>query len=341
MVKRTELPDLDDGQFRQANHRQRLPGCVRFFIVIDAIVFSAVLLSCGYLYFQFRLIPYQSRNSGFIEHLASGMGQSEAEGGDEFIPFKIAPLIDFKEITANLAETNKQTPQDTEEDINLPTVMNQPSSIDNDRLEKEESIADFYGIDFGAGQERIIVTITPSDQRVNRGEPIFIPFYPSHYCEFGDKTGCVTTYQSDRGGKIIFVSVHSGVGGQAQGFRNAIEGTGINTAGYDLEKVQNKLSSLNGAQITIRQGDEVVNGFRIVGTSRIPASLVGDYLSVPATGGLEFASGLDPAMAGFVNPDTPQLVIETCGWKMRGEPGTEEVAPTTASIYLVVIQKVD
>ncbi len=43
--------------------------------------------------------------------------------------------------------------------------------------------------------------------------------------------------------------------------------------------------------------------------------------------------------AAYVVPGQPQLIIETCGWRMPGEEADPEVKATSASIYIMVIQQ--
>jgi hypothetical protein len=62
---------------------------------------------------------------------------------------------------------------------------------------------------------------------VNKGKPIVIRFYPGENCKFGDRRGCVVEYQPDELNKVIFISVHSGVGGQAQRQHERAPGSGI------------------------------------------------------------------------------------------------------------------
>lgn len=340
LVKKALINSTPENErIRIEMHKQRLPGCVKFFIWIDALVVIVSIFACGFLFTQFNFIPNQLQKSESIASLGLLKHELEKVKIGEYVPIQLGSQ------DTNMSSIDSpgsvDTPAEQKHSFSLPFNIKPVDLPEIEQAENWGSPNDFYGINFGNNQERILLTITPADSRVNKGKPIVIPFYPARTCEFGDKSACVTTYLSDNGARIIFVSVHSGVGGQAQRFRNAIEGTGINQAGFDLEKVQNKMGALLGAQVSIRQGENETSGFAITATSRIPAQSIADYLDTPASGGLRFAAGLDPGLGEFVNPDVPQLVIETCGWKLRGEPGAEEVAPTTASVYLALIQRVD
>ncbi len=93
--------------------------------------------------------------------------------------------------------------------------------------------------------------------------------------------------------------------------------------------------------MTIRQDGVEIGGFRLVSTARVPAQSIQNYFSLPVTEAIYQASLYNSGLIDFIDPGTTQLVIETCGWKMRGEPWAPEVTPTSASIYLGVIQKID
>ena len=71
----------------------------------------------------------------------------------------------------------------------------------------------------------------------------------------------------------------------------------------------------------------------------MPAAELESYFSVPVSEALYQAAEYNATITDFIYPEEPQLVIETCGWKMPGEEQAEAVQPTTASIYLGVIQK--
>ena len=193
-------------------------------------------------------------------------------------------------------------------------------------------------IDFSPSRNRITITIQPPDERVNKGKPIVIRFYPGEKCKFGDKRGCVVEYQPDELSKVLFVSIHSGVGGQGQRLRNAFEGTGLNRAKYKIERVSENLEALSGAKVTIAQGDVEISGLRLMIAARLPGSVMEEYFDFPAQEALATAATFESNLADYVMPGQPQLVIETCGWRMPGEEADAVTKDTAASIYLVVIQ---
>jgi hypothetical protein len=88
----------------------------------------------------------------------------------------------------------------------------------------------------------------------------------------------------------------------------------------------------------ITQGEKVIAGMELVGTGRVPATGLQQYLDAPLQDAMRMASSSNPSLAGYVNPDAPQIVFETCGCKMPSEPWATGVSSTTASIYVGVIQ---
>jgi len=178
------------------------------------------------------------------------------------------------------------------------------------------------------------MTIFPNDDRVNRGRPIRMRFKPGVDCAFGSQRACVSAYLQPDGREVIFLSIHSGVGGQAQSYRHAVEGTGINQAGFTLPETLQNLLALRGASVGIRQNDLELYQFTLIESTRVPASDLQTYFALPITQALEHTL---PADALPIS-DQPLLVFETCGWHMPGESRADAVSSTTASVYLTVIQ---
>jgi hypothetical protein len=166
-----------------------------------------------------------------------------------------------------------------------------------------------------------------------------LSFIPGKTCNFGDHHACVSEF-FDGGRNLVFLTVHSGVGGEAQDFRHAVEGTGINRAGYSLKKVQAKLDSLSGAQVAILQDGDQVSSFTLVGVARIPPDYIQAYLKAPIHDALALAVKLNPDLKETLHPSLPIVAFETCGWKMFGEPWLPGVTSTTGSIYLGIIQPI-
>jgi hypothetical protein len=199
----------------------------------------------------------------------------------------------------------------------------------------------FFGIDFVDRKNKVTIKIFPANKRVNGGKPITISFIPGRKCEFGDKRACVNLIYTPADGPVTFLSIHSGVGGEAQGFRSAIEGIGLDQALFSLKQVQANLNALSGSEVVINQGDQRIEGLRIVAITRIPAKSLNNYIDSDLNSALEFAASLDDEFEQVLQTNQPQVVFETCGWRMPGEPASRNVSPTSASIYLTVIQKAE
>jgi hypothetical protein len=200
-----------------------------------------------------------------------------------------------------------------------------------------EPTSDFYGIDFDS-PERVTIEIIPPDSQVNQGEPIKISFRPGERCRFSDLRACTYAYKPTAAGNLIVITVHSGVGGAAQRFRNALEGTGINRASFSLEEVDANMQSLAGATVVIRQGERSVENLHMQAVTRIPARALTRYFRASLAEILSLAAELDPQISELVYPEQPQIVLETCGWKMPGEAGAAQVSDTTGSVYLGIIR---
>jgi hypothetical protein len=197
----------------------------------------------------------------------------------------------------------------------------------------------FYGVNFADRDKRVRITIFPPNKQVNQGKPIVIAFVPGENCEFGNQLACVNAYLTETGSQAIFLTIHSGIGGQAEIFRSALEGTAFNQPAFSLSKVQNNLLALQGAQVEIKQGEMILTNLILRVVARIPSTNVNQYIRSSADQALDIASDLDPDISTLIDPAEPQLVFETCGWKMPEEPWAKSVTTTSGSIYLVVIQK--
>jgi hypothetical protein len=196
----------------------------------------------------------------------------------------------------------------------------------------------FAGIDFNPGSARITLQITPLDKKVNQGEVITISFLPGNRCFFGDGQACVNSYRAENGQPVIYLTIHSGVGGQGQAYRHALEGTGLNQASYALDSVRKNLKSLQGARVTIQQGDHTRSGLVLAGTGRVPGEGMLDYFSLPIEHGLAAAAAFQPGLDAYILPAQPLLVFETCGWRMPEEGRAPGISATSASVYVGVIQ---
>ncbi len=214
----------------------------------------------------------------------------------------------------------------------LPAILTHSPSL----TEPSQSFV-YGGIDFKDGSSRILIEITPPSRQVNSGKPIRVSFLPGDQCQFGDKHACVFSYQAAANANVIFLTIHSGVGGEGQKLRHAIEGTGINQAGFKLSRVLSNLEALEGAAVSIHQDGQSIDGLQIHGLNRIPPKKIHEYFDLPVEQALAYAASFDETLLPAILADQPLIILETCGWKMPGEPWAKDVTATTGSIYLGVI----
>jgi hypothetical protein len=196
----------------------------------------------------------------------------------------------------------------------------------------------YMGIDFGNQQDWVRIKVYPADRRANNGQPIILKFLPGKHCTFGDHHACVAAFQRSGEAPVIWLTIHSGAGGEGQPFRNAVEGTGINRAAYSLQKTLANLQALSGSQVVISQGTTSVQDLSLQETARIPGSMVQGYFGTPLEDTLDFSSQIAPELLPVSHPTQPILVFETCGWRISGQPWFPGTTDTTASVYLGVIQ---
>jgi hypothetical protein len=198
---------------------------------------------------------------------------------------------------------------------------------------------EFQILDFSPQSGWAKITIDPPNQQINQGKPITLSFIPDEKCVFGDQRACVSAHSTEVG-NLVFLSIHSGYGGEGQAFRHAVEGTAVNAAAFSLAQVQANLDALQGAQVSVSANGDESGGFILKGVIRIPATIVEDYFALPIEDALELAGSLAPEIWAALDRSQPKLVFETCGWKMPAEPGSERVKNTTGSVYVVLIQPV-
>jgi hypothetical protein len=194
------------------------------------------------------------------------------------------------------------------------------------------------GIDFGNQQDWVRIKIYPTSQQVNDGQPVILKFIPGQRCIFGDNHACVAAFIDNEGTPVIWLTIHSGVGGEGQPFRDAVEGTGIDRAAYSLKKILSNLQALSGSQVVISQGTRTIRDLRLQATARIPGSMLQGYFNTPLENTLDFSTQIAPELHLVSQSTQPIIVFETCGWRVPGQPWFPGTTDTSASVYLGVIQ---
>jgi hypothetical protein len=304
-----------------------------------AVIALPPLLNFAYQYY----LPVGDEFS-LVEDLAQ-VGISDGRSFLTKTPFTplIPTITPFRPAQIEYSQYAQAPIQPTAAPTVLPTVLAMP--VGKIRLAPQVSSVssfedgNFFGIDFVDRRNRITIKIIPSSKRVNGGKPITISFIPGKKCQFGNKRACVSLIYTPADGPVTFLSIHSGVGGEAQPFRSAIEGVGLDQASFSLKQVQANLNALSGSEVVINQGEQSITGLKIAAITRIPAKSLNRYMDADLNSSLEFAASLDDEFEQVLQTNQPQVVFETCGWKMPGEPMSGGVSSTSASIYLTVIQK--
>lgn len=271
--------------------------------------------------------------------------QAQAGNGEATQPVVAIATLTPSTATATSAQEILPTPYSpaTGTSVVIPTIPepNQPSPTAQVATESPPPAPsmDFYGINFSSGEQRIAIKIVPQTKKLNRGKPITISFLPGRRCNFGDKRACVYAYLNEYLENTVFVSVHSGVGGEAQGYRHALEGTLVNSGAYNVKRVQSNMNALDGAQVVISQGGRTVEDLELSFITRVPPRALRKYLSAAVYDALDLAVSIGGDGRSPSIPSQPQLVFETCGWRLPGEALSSVATATSASIYIAVIQK--
>ena len=256
----------------------------------------------------------------------------------------VVPLtaVDLPQVTATPFQPVANTP--TLPPPSVPTVEVHHLIEQNTPLPTEEPTPEpvvspylWHGLDLSDGGPLVRLEIA-APEPVNRGQPLEIAFRVGRPCEYYDHRACLSVHD---GGRLLLATVHSGVGGEGQSLRHALEGTGLNRAGYGLERIAQNVSALHGAPVRAQQDADAsltVDDLRVVAIGRVPASAVAAYFALPfdealALAGIDLEEERTQARAG----ESALLVIETCGWRHNQENWAPGVTDTTGSVYLVVL----
>jgi len=189
-----------------------------------------------------------------------------------------------------------------------------------------------FGINFEDGSPPVTIVVEPVIKQNHAKTPVKITFLPGENCVFGDGHACVYEFLSPTGNRIIFVSVHSGKGGEADGFRHLLEGTGINQGLFNSEEVLKIAQALSGSEIRIKQGEEKITGLALEAVARISPELFTAYTRLPVQEALDFAIQNLPLDPELFNQDL--MIIETCGWRLSDEIWVDGLKDTSSSVYL-------
>lgn len=197
-------------------------------------------------------------------------------------------------------------------------------------MPKSQSMLD--GIDFTVGAAPISLSLLPDASQMDFGGGVEVAFSPGLHCEFGDGQACVYEFESPEGSRVVFASIHSGVGGDADALRDLIEGTGFNQGLFNPEQVDARLDAMIGSKVRLKQGSAGTVDLQLIALVRIPPEQVATYQALPVERALRFAAEfarLDPAMLG-----QDLFIFETCGWRLPGEAQITDLPATSSAVYI-------
>jgi hypothetical protein len=193
----------------------------------------------------------------------------------------------------------------------------------------------FHGIDFSDGASPVSLRIIPDDERRNGSQITEISFLPGDHCIFGEGLACTYAFSSAYGSKVIFLSVHSGLGGEADALRDLIEGTGINQGLYTVERVNQNIQALLDSDVVLLQEDVDLAGLELVSIIRIDPENLDEYMSLPVEQALGFAEEVSSHNPDVFNQDL--ILLETCGWRLPDDADVPGLENTSYSVYLILM----
>ncbi len=129
------------------------------------------------------------------------------------------------------------------------------------------------------------------------------------------------------------LTIHSGVGGEGEALRLALEGSGIDEAGLEISQIRANMSALRGSTASLALGEKSLGDLELIALDRIPAMDVPHYFGIPFDSALRAVASDNPDLQDALASGSPLLMFEICGWHVPGEVWNEG-GSTSASIYL-------
>lgn len=197
-----------------------------------------------------------------------------------------------------------------------------------------EPLPFWQDFDFSVDAGKIEIHLLDQTRNFYDGKPVVLRFTPGGDCPFGTGRGCVSQHAA---GRYLLLTLHSGVSGEAQQLRHALEGTGINSAGLKSAEIQVNLENLRSSIASLHQGFQNLDYLSVRAALRIPPDQIEAYYSQPFVEALDAAAQSNLLFQELLNSGEPLIFIETCGWPVSGEPAAEGDYKGTGSVYLVAI----
>lgn len=191
-------------------------------------------------------------------------------------------------------------------------------------------------IDISPTGEKISIIIVREEGKEPLGSELTISFLPGEQCHFGDGRACMYKFDDSNDNNVILASVHSGMGGEGESFRDFIEGTGINHGLFSTDQVAKNIQSITNSEIHINQGETIINGLVLHDIVRIPPAFIEKYLSLPVDQTLTLIDEITGRNLGFFNQDL--FILETCGWRLPDENHHSDYPNSMQSIYLGIFR---
>lgn len=191
-----------------------------------------------------------------------------------------------------------------------------------------------FGVDFSDTAQAISAVLSPSQDQFNAGRSLRISFRPGWPCAWINHRACTSLHYN---GQVVLVTIHSGVAGDGQALRHALEGTWLNAAALPMQEIRANLAALQDGDVSIEQSGVTAQGLRALAAVRLPASDVEQYFSLSVDDALDFAAQSSAEMAQALASGEPLVIIETCGWRHPDEPWAPGITGTSASVYLITI----
>jgi len=216
----------------------------------------------------------------------------------------------------------------------VPVMPLHPAEAVEAETPAEAVIPFWQDFDFSEAAAPMEIHLVDPGRLILDGKPVQMRFTPGTDCVFGSGKACVSLHSD---GRYLLLTIHSGISGEGQQLRHALEGTGIDTAGLSATEIDANLDALQGVIASLHQGITNLDYLSVLAAVRIPPDLIDEYYGLPFTMAVDWAAAEDDGLHQLIESGEPVIFIETCGWPVIGEAPADEGYPGTGSIYLIAI----
>jgi len=216
----------------------------------------------------------------------------------------------------------------------VPEVPLHPLEAPVSHAPAEGVIPFWHDFDFFEGADPMEIHLVDPGKLILDGKPVKLRFTPGSDCVFGSGRACVSLHSD---GRYVLLTIHSGISGEGQQLRHALEGTGIDTAGLSTAEIEANLDALQGVIASLHQGITNLDYLSVLAAVRIPPDRIDEYYELPFSMALDWAAAEDEGLRQLIERAEPVIFIETCGWPVIGDVPADEGYQGTGSIYLIAI----